>query len=106
MSECENITSFYYRHIREKYDKFYEDYDIEISDEKFRACIILDFGSRNEFWIPFMRNEINLETSEALKLVLNLMPLLMGIDHREIDRIYAKSFERLAFVDYSGVKII
>lgn len=106
VSECENITSFYYRHIREKYDKFYEDYDIEISDEKFRACIILDFGSRNEFWIPFMRNEINLETSEALKLVLNLMPLLMGIDHREMDRIYAKSFERLAFVDYSGVKII
>ncbi len=102
----EVFSEFYYTHIREKYDSFLNDYDISISEEKFKACILLDFGSRREFWTPYIRNEIQLDTSDALRITLNLMPLLLGIDHKEMSRIYIKAFEQLTFIDYSKITLI
>ncbi len=97
------ILNTYIEHV---YRKIMDDTSLHLSEERFQACISIDFGSRRELLNRYYSGDLPMQRTELVEIIIRTFPLVTGISQDTVSSIMKEALDIYRSLDFSSIRFL
>lgn len=94
------------KYMNKMYHKYVEDNHLVLSDELFKAYVLMDFGARRELLLQYFDGQVDLSIMDLVSTLNGMLPRLLKLNQHFIDSLLLDSISIAESMDYKQLRFL